>query len=518
MKKLLLVLLSFICLTVQAQTLKNFTQTADSCLSNLNKSAMTTNILYDRVYPFAALSVFNQNYADTSSSSHFNQAYNELFNAAYSNAGMVIPDTVSGRLTRKLLSGIVPIGIINYRFNYLDTTSIQNNLITTSGLLLYDVPNRSRSPFLESSLSLAAVLIDSITTASPYFELSSSLYLNNTGNTISNLSIDFGDGSGLHQLSLGQGISINYPSSGNKTVHYFINYTSGLQVETYSSLYVLLPESSNFSARKGPTPQGAPPACNGFSAPIVLDPIIADIGFQGYSGETTPSLGQGQATVIYHTNTCDQVLRKPIIIIDGFDPGSHLKLDYFHASLNYNNNQNNFGDEMLAKGYDIVYLYYPGYSRNGVSIDGGADYIQRNAYTLIKLIQTVNTKLQQNGSTEKIVIVGPSMGGLISRYALSYMERNNMPHNTRLWVSFDSPHLGANIPIGDQWTLDYLGNTLGLSPAKLKLDSTINSPAAKEMLLHHYSTGAESPTPNSFRNSFMQDLNTLGYPSQLRKM
>lgn len=485
-------------------------------MSNLNKSNITTGIFYDRVYPFAGLSVFNDNYADTSSRVHFLQGYNELYNAAYSHNGMVEPDDYLQQVSVKLQSGIVPVGILNYRFNYLDTTAIQNNLISTSGLLLYDVPNRPSSPYRERLLSLAAILTDSITTSSVNFELSSSLYLNNTGNVIANVNVDFGDGSGLHQLSLGQGININYSSSGAKIVHFYINYTNGTQVETYSTIYVNASLTANRSALKGPTPQGAP-ICNGFATPDVL-PIVSDIAYQGYENESIPINGHGQAFIVYHTNTCDRVLRKPIIILNGFDPGSHHGLKYLHDRLYYNNSANNFGDEMLAKGYDVIYLFYPPYTVNGKQIDGGSDYIQRNAFILIKLIQTVNQTLQQNGSIEKLTIVGPSMGGLISRYALAYMEHNNMPHNTRLWVSFDSPHLGADIPIGDQWTLDYLGNTVGLKPAKLKLDSTINTPAAKEMLLHHYSTSTESPTPYYTRNNFMQELNNLGFPSQLRKI
>lgn len=394
--------------------------------------------------------------------------------------------------------------------------AVEHNLIYNSGLLLYDVPNRTSSPYIERLLSLGAVLTDSITTSTPYFELSSSLYLNNTGNAIANINIDFADGSGLHQLNLGQGISINYSSGGFKAIHYYINYTNGQQVETYSSVYVI--SSSIASSQKVlGTPNGSPSSCNGFDAPEVLPTIVSDLSYQGYENEPSPIIGQGQATIIYHTNTCDRVLRKPIIILDGFDPGSQHKLKYLHDHLVYNGTQN-FGDEMLSKGYDIIFMDYPAYSFNGTKIDGGSDYIQRNAFTLIKLIKTVNQKLQDNGSTEQLVVVGPSMGGLISRYALAYMEHHNMPHNTRLYVSFDSPHLGANIPIGDQWMLDYLGNALYLTPAKDKLNLNINTAAAKEMLLHHYLTNTESPAPYWTRNNFMQELNNLGFPTQLRKI
>ena len=103
MKKLLLFLIVFASLTAEAQTPKNFTQTADSCLVNLNKSGVTTGILYDRVFPFASLAIFNENYADTSSYSHFKQGYNELYDAAYSNGGMMTPDNFNQQISDKII-------------------------------------------------------------------------------------------------------------------------------------------------------------------------------------------------------------------------------------------------------------------------------------------------------------------------------------------------------------------------------------------------------------------------------
>jgi len=56
-------------------------------------------------------------------------------------------------------------------------------------------------------------------------------------------------------------------------------------------------------------------------------------------------------------------------------------------------------------------------------IHGGADYVERNAMVLVELIKNINPALASNGSTEKLVVIGPSMGGLISRYALAYMKK-----------------------------------------------------------------------------------------------
>ncbi len=66
---------------------------------------------------------------------------------------------------------------------------------------------------------------------------------------------------------------------------------------------------------------------------------------------------------------------------------------------------------MRSKGYDIVVLNFPEYTNEfGKTIDGGADYIERNAFVLIRLINELNRQLIANGSTEDLVIIGPSMG------------------------------------------------------------------------------------------------------------
>lgn len=261
--------------------------------------------------------------------------------------------------------------------------------------------------------------------------------------------------------------------------------------------------------------------------PCTTTTIEADIAFQGYD-ETTATKGIGDVNT-YYANCSDKTLRKPIIILDGFDPGDSRNAQLiYNLYLSYVDNAGRKGNLVLdfrALGYDIIILNFPKYQIGSYAIpflpnvnipiyrDGGADYIERNALVLVKLIESVNTQLQQNNSYENLVIVGPSMGGLISRYALTYMEQHNMPHNTRLWVSFDSPHNGANIPIGDQRFLEYYSTKIGGASAQKALDEQINSPAAKQMLLHHYLSDSETPAgAPDFRNRFKQVMSDAGFP------
>lgn len=179
--------------------------------------------------------------------------------------------------------------------------------------------------------------------------------------------------------------------------------------------------------------------------------------------------------------------------------------------------------EFHEAGFDVVILNFPKYKIGTKTIrvwlpfgnqfidittdvyrDGGADYIERNANVLKALINKLNTELVTNNSTEKLKIIGPSMGGLISRVALTQMEKANQNHNTDIWVSFDSPHLGANIPIGLQYFFNYM---------ELGQVEMLESPAARQMLL----TQVVEQTYTT-RTTFNNLLNSLGFPEQTRNL
>lgn len=59
------------------------------------------------------------------------------------------------------------------------------------------------------------------------------------------------------------------------------------------------------------------------------------------------------------------------------------------------------------------------------------------------LIQEINRLKGPAGRPN--VVIGLSAGGVVARYALTKMESQNVSHDTRLYISYDAPHTGANI-------------------------------------------------------------------------
>lgn len=256
---------------------------------------------------------------------------------------------------------------------------------------------------------------------------------------------------------------------------------------------------------------------------MAVETITATIAFQGYD-ETQPYFGQGEYEI--YLDNVDGILDNPVIVLDGFDPGDSRDIAGLYASLSFDGQ--NMADILRDEGFDIVVLNAPLYNTDGKDIDGGADYIQRNAMVLIALIQKLNT---DKVGDAKLVVLGPSMGGLIGRYALAYMENNSLDPETRLYISFDAPHRGANIPISLQYLINYFAEQVGDATAQQVVDQLLNSPAAKEMLVDHYlghllsgSTYEQDPTKvlplgaPDFRDAFQAELDALGFPTNVRNV
>lgn len=252
-------------------------------------------------------------------------------------------------------------------------------------------------------------------------------------------------------------------------------------------------------------------------------------------GETSNYPGEGEYQIFLSS---DNILDKPIIVVDGFDTGDTRNIDGIYSLLDFDdtNGTQNLADLVRAEGFDVVILNFPVYTRaaDNITVDGGTDFMERNAMLLVELINIVNTAKAPN-SPEQNVIIGPSMGGLIARYALNYMEANSQDADTRLYISFDAPHHGANIPIGLQHQLNYLAfNDFNPVPELQPLISTFfNSPASRQLIIDHYEPHLQNsslvefdatqtlPQSHPFRLQFETNINGLvtgGFPINTRNV
>jgi len=473
---------------------------------DLLKDHTKTKILYNQVFDISKITKTKK---DEISAMYFRQVYHEIQRADFLHR---LPkyEMLKKEADDAFFSKQIPLSILISEVETIKSEALESNTISKNNNQ-FVLNKSSADAFQQHEITLMAPIVSKSKNKSVEFILKDKNIFNTTSKKIQAIYMSFTDNNLWLTVSVNQPISVDFATSGKKSIFFKIEFTNGESAIIKSTLEV----------------QGSSDLANRNGNEILAETITASVPFQGF-GENAAYLGQGEYEI--YLDNVDQVLDKPIFLIDGFDPGDTRNTELIYSLLNYGDTDQNLGDIVRNEGFDIVVLNFPQYSpAEGVVIDGGADFIQRNAMTLVELINLINA---QKVGTEKNVVIGPSMGGLISRYALRYMEQNEMEHDTRLYISFDSPHLGANVPIGFQHLFNYMANgPLGDVTLQEVVNSVLSSPAAKQMLLDHFTghlqTGSATEFDNAiqlptgapnFRTAFQNELNTMGFPTETRNV
>jgi|GEM_PF-2822384 len=69
---------------------------------------------------------------------------------------------------------------------------------------------------------------------------------------------------------------------------------------------------------------------------------------------------------------------------------------------------------------------------------------------IIIKFNNLRSSKESNEEFEKTHIMGLSLGGVVAKKALTLLEDRNIDHKVNLYMSMDSPHLGAHVPLGLQ--------------------------------------------------------------------
>lgn len=185
---------------------------------------------------------------------------------------------------------------------------------------------------------------------------------------------------------------------------------------------------------------------------------------------------------------------KPVIFVEGYDPDNKNTLDKNENGDRYEQLRYYAANTLRASGRDLVFVNFT---------NGGAK-VEDNAQALVQAIAEVNRRKIDNHPN---AVVGYSMGGLVARWALKDMEDRGIDHDTALYVSYDTPHRGANVPISIKYELDYLQDKIKKYLFKNVDRDIIYSPAGREMI-----------TWGSDYARFYKSLEHKGYPQKLRRV
>ncbi len=517
-----------------AQTTLNF---HPEMFNHLDFSKLTTNILADKAGLSELILNFDgTNNCDTSNLGSWLYSYQTLYVGDTGTPTIPSPDTIFKKVIDNP-SGNIPIGALYYSYNYIDDDAINNGLIQLIDTLFYDGTNNG-NPYNEGiCASIGLLSPDTILRSSTF--VTEPIRGNITGNIVS-AQIDFGDGNGYILYNGNTQYNITYPASGHYIITLKLNLTNGTTAYAKTGV-TALPSVPSRILGIGGFHSDYP--CEEFN---IVPPEDNSISIT-----RTGSMNDGLVKIWYGKNSdgsAKTTLTNPIIIVDGFDPVPIEKVDRSAEEIYFETNSNKtykdlcsdlqtdtrldeidegIIDRLRNLGYDIAILDF----------EWGGNDILENVETTKEAIRAINAELAENGSTEKLIVMGPSMGALISRIALSQMSN----HNTRIYISFDGPQQGAYIPMPLQefygYMLDIANKTATATEAALfllnkpisaltaslfqvTLNGVVNKyspltcPAAQQMLMYHYlGTSNNQPfAPHSMHTSLYNGISG-SYPT-----
>jgi len=503
MKKLLLNLfLYLLVVSAMGQTPSNYYDRMQHVFGAIDKNKVTTGLLKEFGVRFNEVEAYNGTlgYTNHIDKTQWRSLYYSLHTMRVGTATtMTDPDLVYAHLDNQQAAnpGTILLTALHYQYQQYKTNAYTNGDVMITSDRIYDVAGRN--PYDIKTAFAVAPLQTQLKGNTFNFRIPSNMFYANTSKALSLIGIDFGNGQGYQNINLNYDQTVSYSSGGEKIIKTRFTYTDGTVV--YSQAKLHLDYSSPAARYTGGNRR--PP----------------------FTREAT-KLYQGVAGVGEVTVECagtDNILDKPLIVVEGFDALDTF--DYF----DFIDEANESGSILIEldgttgltlnqaiedEGYDLVFVNYA----------NGRDYIQRNAFMLEAVIAWVNSN--KVAGSQKNVILGMSMGGLVARYALRDMEINNLVHDTKFYISHDSPHQGVNVPLAAQSLVRHLyGVTFNLpvflslfnvklvavkdlAPRLVEVYNLVQSPAAQQMMIYQASgqgsdTGINTtPLQASFMNEY----------------
>lgn len=461
-------------------------------------------IFYDQSAHFIDKDWWTPLPSDTSTASVWSVLYDEMWCSHYDTTQFLRVDTVFARADR-FMGDTVLLGIIYYPFCTLKDSSLYDTTyftVDTTGPTLLDHPNATASPYEIDTVFNICAFREMNSSGTLTFRVDPDFIFNGTGLQLNAdygrvLQVNFDDAAGWHTVP------------DNAVTHHEVTYNTG--GEHVISARVIT-ESNNVT-EAGSSARIVAPEAEQFTQPDDTWTHIPGITVGVFGG---------------CSNEDGLPEQKFIIVMEGYD---------FEENTTIRNTYNSY---VRRTGLDLLRNY--GYTFLVIDWADSKRPMQQNAMSIVTLVDDLKCTLAQVGDDpqHQFVMMGASMGGVVGRYALTWMEANpnfsacfpDNHHNTRLLITMDSPHQGAYVPLAFQQLYKTAKFALtGVLPYSIQQQyirayDILNRPASRQLLNLHIES---STFPNANfsaapeRTAFLDDLVALnpqtgGYPEHVKLM
>jgi len=478
----------------QNETLDSINLQLRQLFSPLSRPVSPKWFLYDMAAHVTDSVFYQTNCPDANETAVWYKVYEEMYHAAYDTAPLLHPTELFTR-AGGFYADTIPIGILNYSFYRLRADAMTTNNyfnFDTVNTVLTDKAGRLSSPYEEGSIFIAAPLLEAARVSNPVFRIDPAFIFFDSFNAANfnssglELRIDFGDGNGW--------VIINPAVVTHRQVRYGRGGPQSIRVGI-------------FNRENAPVYGSQARFVTGTAINVPPDETI-----------TLPGL---TAALYRHCNDRGGTTGRTVIYLSGFDPFDFIPAANRTAGDIYN---------QVLRDDRLIQLRNQGYNFLVVDWTNSRIDMRFNALYFVNLLEQLKCTL---GDREQFVVMGESIGAVIARYALTYMESeaydrhdtraffvdqtdiNNVPylathpdifrlparwcmperrHNTRLFLSLDGPHQGANIPISVQLAYRHVMDlvsrhiSLDLQRYAQAFNFLLDGQAAQQVLIYHLDT------------------------------
>ena len=431
----------------------------ERALGDVGRDVVTTGFLLDRTIPLVRMERFDGTEgAPAAGPGALRQIVDELGRAEVGDVRLPAADDLRARGRDVLEGGVVPIAVVDVAVQRIRSGALEDGSARwAAGRVEVDAGALETRPVFA-----AASLVDgSRRGASVGFVVPRALWISTREDAPTRLQVDLADGRGFLDVRFGTPFRPEWTTPGRREIRLRATWAGG-DVRT-----------ARFA----------------FDVVRMLTPAPDDTLFVTASQSWNGVAGSGKAYVALAPGHV--TLENPVVVVEGFDLDDSMGWDRLYELLN----QENMLEDLRSEGFDAVVLDF----------DSATEPIQRNGLLVAELLQQVAATIDPSRT---IFLVGPSMGGLCSRYALLWLESQAIDVRVRTFLSFDTPHRGANIPVGLQYWLDFFSDQ---SADAAYLLSRLDTPAARQMLvLHHTTPPTVTPGADPERAALLADFAALG--------
>ena len=222
----------------------------DNMFANVDKSQVPTPYLEEYGARLAPLRLFNGILQDSNrtTATTWRLLYASVLSGNLNGpCNLPLPSDLNATVsTQVAASSAIPVLVQRLDYAVLRADAITAGLMTGQNEQLFDVAGRSQSPYQVRTLFAAAPSRSTVPTGNVSFVFAQALHVQSGGGSVSNISLDFGDGRGYLTATWGQPLAASYSSAGTKRVKVRLTYNNnGILVGKGKGYNKPLPPSTN---------------------------------------------------------------------------------------------------------------------------------------------------------------------------------------------------------------------------------------------------------------------------------